>query len=145
MCCCQWSGENYLFKHVIRNSVRRRRDRQKQKTILFTCFASMGFTWIFGMIVLVPSSSSSNNTNYTHVAISLLFCIFNSLQGLFLLISVDLLTKRNGKSTTRPQQQQQQRHAKVISTSSSTDVRYSNQSKYTSKDSTATVFSIVLY
>ncbi len=60
------------------NEQARRRNLKKQTIILGTSFVNLGLTWSMAFLLIIPMQV------HMKTAISLLFCIFNSLQGFFL-------------------------------------------------------------
>ena len=61
--------------------------RKRQMAIFSTCFVNMGLTWIFSLLVVVPTNE------YLKTIFAFLFCFFNSLQGFFIFFVYNILSK----------------------------------------------------
>ncbi len=61
--------------------------RKRQMAIFSTCFVNMGLTWIFSLLVVVPTNE------YLKTVFAFLFCFFNSLQGFLIFFVYNILSK----------------------------------------------------
>ena len=98
-CCCLFKNNNNTNKILINNSstslkndTTNRMNLRRQFIIFMTCFMNLGLTWLTGFFLIIPIENE-----YIRTGISLLFCLFNSMQGFFLFTIYILVSKSRRK------------------------------------------------
>lgn len=72
----------------------------------------LGLTWVFGFLVMIPSP---NDSPYMGFIFALLFCVLNSLQGVFIFISCHVLKKLRIKQMVKSSQASSEEKTKTTS------------------------------